>query len=83
MIKALIKESMSEQSNELVTALNVELRKNIDIKIKSLERNIEAYLETKFDEVTNKVAESLINRKFNEEVNSRANKFLKKSNKSF
>ena len=74
---------MSEQSNELVTALNVELRKNIDIKIKSLERNIEAYLETKFDEVTNKVAESLINRKFNEEVNSRANKFLKKSNKSF
>lgn len=69
-------EELNEISNNIGSVEKKKLEKIVNQRLDVVEKSIDAFIEYKFTQLAEKVCEMLINRKFLEEVNNRAEKLL-------
>jgi len=77
-IREFIKDEFDFLTNKVVVNQSKEIEKGVNRRIEGIEKSVSAYIDYKFDKLSEKICELLLNRKFNEEVERKVKERLNK-----
>ena len=77
-IREFIKDEFDFLTNKVVINQSKEIEKDVNRRIEGIEKSVSAYIDYKFDKLSEKICELLLNRKFNEEVERKVKERLNK-----
>jgi ABC-type sulfate transport system substrate-binding protein len=77
-IREFIKDEFDFLTNKVVINQSKEIEKDVNRRIEAIEKSVSAYIDYKFDKLSEKICELLLTRKFDEEVDRKVKERLNK-----